>query len=433
MNILLVTTCYPPINVSGSIRALYYANYMLELGHNVSVLTVDVPSDMSNYDETLFNKISKGIDVTRCDMGFLYKKFYAKKSSDEKVSFVKSEKNTSDSATRLKKLIKDNVAIPDSYYMWSKNAVRKGKEIIVKKNIDYVLSMHETPSSHLVAYRLKKNFPQLKWVAYWSDPWVTDPNRQDYSVFRKYIEGRLEKKVVETADKHLFTTENTQKEYINNYKLKAEDTDIVYRGFDPKMYKLNESDKKPKYIDNDKLNIIHAGEIFTKLRDINPFIESIAYLQEHHKDIYKKINVIFLGGIDNFERVSSKINKLDCIQILPRTGFEEAIKYINYSQLLLLFGNRGSNQIPGKAYDYLGANKCILTILGDANDPVRAMMNHAKSGPILLNKEEEITKTLLNLYAIYQSDKNLSEILSKSNSKFEWKNVVEDLLKKISG
>ena len=38
------------------------------------------------------------------------------------------------------------------------------------------------------------------------------------------------------------------------------------------------------------------------------------------------------------------------------------------SQVLLLFGNKNSKQIPAKVYDYFGAEGLIFVILGDENE-----------------------------------------------------------------
>ena len=49
---------------------------------------------------------------------------------------------------------------------------------------------------------------------------------------------------------------------------------------------------KPEHINKDKINFIYAGEIFSKLRDINPFIEALKNIKEKIKKVYNKLNVI---------------------------------------------------------------------------------------------------------------------------------------------
>ncbi|MCU9816211.1 hypothetical protein [Paraclostridium sp. AKS73] len=72
--------------------------------------------------------------------------------------------------------------------VWKNSASKLGIDIIKSDKIDLIFSMHETPSSHLVAYNLKQKFQNVRWVAYWSDPWTFDPNRSEIPYIRKQIE-----------------------------------------------------------------------------------------------------------------------------------------------------------------------------------------------------------------------------------------------------
>lgn len=430
INILFVTTCYPPVNVSGSIRALYYTNYLVKLGHNVSVLTIDFPEQFSSYDETLAQRIDGRVSVYREGLGNIYNKLYKRKSEISKQSINTKESTKKSLKQKVRNCIKENMAIPDSYMIWRKKAYKKGIDIIKTKDIDIIFSMHETPSSHLVAYDLKKKFKDIRWIAYWSDPWTFDPIRSEYPILRKKIEKSMERKVVKLADKNLFTTNECKNLYINKFGLKQEDTDIVYRGYDENLYnnvlKLN----KPDEIKLEKINIIHAGEIFTKLRDINPLIKAIRNIKSDNYELYKKLNIILLGGIDDIN-IIDRIDDLEVITILPRKSFDEALRYIYYSDVLLLFGNKNSNQMPGKVYDYLGTDKVIFTILGDAYDPLNAFMNEVDRGPICENTDLNIKNEIIQL--IYKFDKNQVNIEWKNKSdKFEWGNVVNDLVYKIN-
>ena len=49
------------------------------------------------------------------------------------------------------------------------------------------------------------------------------------------------------------------------------------------------------------------------------------------------------------------------------------------SEVLLLFGNKNSKQIPAKIYEYFGAEGKILIIYGDEKDPIRKLTeNHER-------------------------------------------------------
>lgn len=430
INILIITTCYPPVNVSGSIRSLYYANYMARLGHKVSVLTVDFPDQFSNYDKSLENRIDESIKVYRCGLGALYSKFYQKKEENNDKTVQINKKRKENIKSKVRRKIKNYMAIPDSYMVWRNKASNLGRDIIENDNIDLIFSMHETPSSHLVAYDLKRKFKNIRWVAYWSDPWTFDPNRSEYPYIRKQIEKIMEKKVIKLADKHLFTTKQCMKLYMEKFIIDKNNVDIVYRGYDNNLYKYINCSDMPKEINKEKLNILHAGEIFTKLRDINPLIQAVRDIKNNNIELYKKLNIILLGGIDNISNVEN-FDDLDVINLLPRKSFDEALKYMHFSDLLLLFGNKNSNQMPGKVYDYLGTNKIILTVLGDEKDPLNFFMNKLNRGPICMNSNNEIEKIIIECYENIHTKKT-AEKWDTESLEFEWSNVVKDLINKIS-
>lgn len=420
MNILIITTGYPPINVSGSIRALYYSNYLAELGNEVHVLTTNIPDDFSNYDSTLVEKISSKVKVHRADMGVIFNKLYSKKSE------IITNKNSKKSGVQvLKAHIKEWIAIPDSYLGWRKNAIELGENLIKEHNIDIVLSMHESPSSHLVAAKLKNIHPNVRMIGYWSDPWSFDPNRDTYNKIRKKIEFDMEKKVISSFDKYLFTTEETKNLYIDKFKIESDKTDIVYRGYDKGLF--DKTNEIPIEIDKNKINITHAGEIFTNLRDINPFIDALYNIKFNNKELYEKLNIILLGGVDDFSKIRS-IEELKCIKIIPRKPFKEAINYINNSDALLIWGNKNSCQLPGKAYDYLGAKSPIIAILGDETDPLGEFMTQVNKGIIINNNEKNIISELTNIESVINN-----ENWTLPNDRFEWRNVVSDLLEKLRG
>ena len=48
--------------------------------------------------------------------------------------------------------------------------------------------MHEPPSSHLCAYRIKKRYKNVPWITYWSDPWLKDSTREKPFIIKRIIE-----------------------------------------------------------------------------------------------------------------------------------------------------------------------------------------------------------------------------------------------------
>ena len=214
---ILFIACYSPfINNSAAIETLQYLNKLSEMkGNEVHLLTVDFPKDSIYYDEALSKMINKEVKVHLIEGGKFFNKLVPRKpkESNEKVP------ETSGNVKKMKLLrsIKNAVVIPDMYYHWSKTDGEFGIELMKKEKFDVIFSMHEPPSSHLCALKIKKEFKNVPWITYWSDPWLKDSTRENSNIVKKTIEINMEKNIVKSADKFIFVTEDNRQDYIKSY------------------------------------------------------------------------------------------------------------------------------------------------------------------------------------------------------------------------
>ena len=356
----------------------------------------------------------------------MYSRTYSKKGEPGD-----GERAGSRSKARIKGVLKKYMAVPDSFVFWQKNAVERASELIEAGEYDVIFSMHELPSSHMAAYRIKKRFPQIRWVAYWSDPWtVQSSERKDHPLLRKFYEKGIERNVVREADACLFTSEQTRNVYVDAFGVDRDKTSIVYRGYDGAYYENIKETGPPEGIVPGKINIVHTGAIYTQLRDVDPFIDAIRLIKSSRLEVYEKLNVVLVGDIDNIENIQ-RFDDLDIISIKKRVPFEEALRYMVFSSVNLLWGNKASSQIPGKVYEYMGAASCILTILGDELDPLLDMMSGADKGPVVRNNSADIQKAITDIVSLLETGIMPDAWMSRSE-KYEWSNVVLDLEGKIA-
>lgn len=387
---ILVVACYGPlINNSAAIESLTYLNGLVELNHEVDLLTVDFNEDSIYYDEKIFKLLNKKVKVHKIKGGFLFNKSIPKKNKSK-------EKKRGFKIFHLIKYLKNKIMIPDAYYIWSINAYRYYKKNLKEINFEKILSMHEPPSSHLAALRINKK-SKLPWIAYFSDPWILDSSRESMGIFRSYIEKKLERKVIKFADKYIFVTESNKLDFESRYKIDKEKTIILTRSYDKKLYdeikkevNTNINEKKEKIVIN------YTGEIFSKLRDVKPFIKALEDIKDRDKFFFERLEVNFYGNIDSNE-IIELIEKSKVINLHSRINFRDALKKIINSDILLLFGNKGSKQIPAKLYDYLGANSAILVILGDEKDSLKDSCEKINKCFIAKNNLLDIKETIYNI------------------------------------
>ena len=425
---ILFIACYSPlINNSAAIETLQYLNKLSEINNNeVHLLTVNFPKNSIYYDEALRSMMDHNIKIHAVDGGIVFKKLMPKNidNSNEKSSNLLL-KNKSGNAKKILRRIKNAIVIPDMYYGWAIKAGKYGIDLIGKEKFDVIFSMHEPPSSHLCAYYIKKQYTNIPWITYWSDPWLKDSTREKSFVLKKIFEKKMERDIVSLADKFIFVTDANRNEYLKDYKSLRDGhkkTFILNRGFDAKLYDKLFREEMPKLIKKDKINMIYTGEIFSKLRDIKPFIKAIEEIKEEDTDAYSLINVLFFGNIDDIEG-KKKLENLEVAKVSPRIPFDEALKYMLNGEVLLLFGNKNSKQIPAKIYDYFGAKGRIFVIYGDENDPIKRVVQDNKKCIVTENNTEGIKE---KIYKLIEMHKN-KEIDCAPDFNYEWNSIVERL------
>lgn len=425
---LLFIACYSPlINNSAAIETLQYLNKLSDIdGNEIHLLTVNFPKNSVYYDETLLSMMNKKIKLHVVEGGAIFNRLMPKKKNNSNnVSNNKKHENIK----KILRKIKNAIVIPDMYYGWAKNAAKYGVQLIKDTNIDIIFSMHEPPSSHLCAYYIKKKYKDIPWVTYWSDPWIKDSTREKSFVLKKIIEKKMEKNIIYYADKYIFVTEDNRTEYLNDYKkLNNDNTFIVNRGFDSKLYQELSKEKSPQFVDKNKINIIYTGEIFSKLRNIRPFIEAVEKIKEENYLKYRKLNILFFGNIDDLEG-RKKLEQLEVVRVSPRIPFNEALKYMLNGNILLLFGNKNSKQIPAKIYDYFGAQGRIFVIYGDENDPIEKITKNNNKCICTYNSSENIKNNIYNMIEMYEKNK----LSCDPDYNYEWSSVVNKLNKILEG
>ncbi|WP_449389591.1 glycosyltransferase [Clostridium sp. ETTB3] len=386
---ILFIACYSPlINNSASIETLQYLNNLAKIDENeVHLLTVNFPKNSIYYDEYILSMLNEKVKMHIISGGKIFEKIMPKKPSN-KAAVNSSQNNKSFIKSMLKKG-KSIIAVPDMYFNWAKAASKYGIELMKKEKFDVMFSMHEPPSSHICAMKIKEEFKDLPWVTYWSDPWLKDSTRENISPVRRKYEQSFERKVVNLSDRFIFVTNANRDDYVNSYNIPIEKTFIVTRGYDEKQYKEIKEKSNPKLIEKEKINFVYAGEIFSKLRNVNPFIDALNVIKNENIDLYNKLNIMFFGNIDSDE-VKNKLNVIDKVSVSPRIPYDEALGYMLNSQVLLLFGNKNSKQIPAKVYDYFGAEGLIFVILGDENDPIKDVVKNKEKCIVVNNNVDEI-------------------------------------------
>ncbi|MCI9070569.1 glycosyltransferase [Clostridium sp.] len=423
---ILFIACYSPlINNSASIETLQYLNNLAKIyGNEVHLLTVNFPKNSIYYDEYILSMLDKNVKMHIISGGKIFEKIMPKKSS--KIEIKDSIKNNKNFVKNLLKKGKSIIAVPDMYFNWARSASKYGIELHEKEKFDVMFSMHEPPSSHICALKIKERFNDLPWVTYWSDPWLKDSTRDNISIARRKFEESFERRIVKLSDRFIFVTKANRDDYVNSYNIPIKKTFIVTRGYDENQYNEIKRTSNPKLINKNKINFVYAGEIFSKLRDVNPFIEALDNIKKNDIELYNKLNILFFGNIDDIN-IKNKLINVENVNVSPRIPYDEALGYMLNSEVLILFGNKNSKQIPAKIYDYFGADGLIFIILGDENDPIKDVIENKKKCIVVNNNSCEIINGIKELVSMVENKKKYGPI-----EEYKWQYIskrLNDILK----
>jgi glycosyltransferase involved in cell wall biosynthesis len=250
---------------------------------------------------------------------------------------------------------------PDELGAWVIAAERSVQEYLSTGAFipDRLITFGEPMSDHLLGLRLKRML-SIPWVAHFSDPWADNPFRHQFSLAR-FSNARLERKVIEMADKIIFTSSETRdlvmKKYPKDWSIK---TYVLPHSYDKSLYpvSLNRS--------NSGIVVRYIGS-FYKHRNPYSLFDAILEIFKSNPNILKDVTFEIVGGIPKrmLKHASYKALPVGFVKVVPTVGYRDSLKLMKQSDLLLVIdaGSDISVFLPSKLVDYLGAGVPILGIV----------------------------------------------------------------------
>ncbi|MFZ5945153.1 MAG: hypothetical protein ACOYVD_13705 [Bacillota bacterium] len=395
MHVLLISYFFPPLLAPEAMQAERAVNainkYFPQLNHNLSILTVKPISSYGKKDKNI------GIDNYYRYEAFSIEYLY----------------------TPLYLLNKESRYFPDTRKGWIGPAIRKGKDIInnLLKNKEKIIiwSRAQPYSSHLVALALKREFPDIPWVASFSDPWSSNP----YAIMYSSINLQWEKKVLDNATILTCVTERMKNQFIKSYP-STEDRWRVLSHIYPEDQQECIEDATPG-----PLTITYTGN-FYGIRTPEPLFKALAYATAIQNDLKGKIEIRLVGELPpKWKNNISKYNLEGLIIHTEPVPQGEALKYIKFSDMLLLIDAdiQGSVFLPSKLVDYLAAKKPIISITPNEGVSWDILSKHGHF--CFTHKDIELLgKFFINLVKEYPKYKNRK--FSRPNE-FEPEEVAKNL------
>ncbi|WRP06317.1 glycosyltransferase [Rossellomorea aquimaris] len=420
-NILFITYHFPPMNGSTSTMNFQIVKNLSEK-FRVFVLTVNVSE--GEVGNTLLKRLNNNVSIYRSDLGFLHKHYYKKSKEAEKTynaeSKIRVHKRLMKRVKKIAHNTKERMLLPDPVIDWYPVAIKKIKNIIDDINPDYIISSASPYTSHLIGHNISRVY-NIPHILYYGDPWVYEQSRKR-GFFRFHLEKRIEKKILKHAIKVYVVTETTRKLYIDKYPIEPSKVDITRSGFDPEDYSYSESHY------NEKLTMIYGGALNPIHRNPLPFFEAISTLKD---DVKNEIHFkLYTNEVEKYNKLIRERGLETVIEVKPIIAYENFIKELVVSDLLILFGNSSSLQIPGKVYDYIGSLTKILLINNTSeyiNDPTYKLLNSYEENFYSINESNEIKNVLYDIHNRWRK-KGLGKNNYKNVEHFTWSRSLTKLI-----
>jgi len=281
---------------------------------------------------------------------------------------------------------------PDRFQLFNKNIVQKAIEIDIEK-YDVVISWSQWHSIHLAALKLKKIFPEIRWLAHFSDPWADNPFLAKYLIY-KPLQIPLERKILKSCDAVNFTTKLSRDLILKKYNYE------IYN----KSFITNHSYERNLFLEeeksSDKFTISYFGNFYNDRNPIS-FFRAIEAIHFKDNNFLKDIKFRFIGrwiGKENWQIERYKIPK-EVIEIVQPVNYSSSLAMMKTSDLLLIIdGNfKSSVFFPSKLVDYMGAKKPILAITppGSCHDIVSQIGGYVISNKSLSKDPMALARAIL--------------------------------------
>ncbi len=399
---LIITYYWPPAGGPGVQRWLKFVKYLSEF--DVSP-TVYIPKNPSYpvLDLSLMEEVPKEVTIVSQPIKEPYKlaSFLSPKHANTISSGVIPKEKKQTFIHRLMLYVRGNYFIPDARKAWVNPSVSFLSDYIQKEHIQTVITTGPPHSLHLIGMALKEKH-KVKWIADFRDPWTTIGYHKRLKLTKSSAlkHQEMEKKVLETADCIIVTSENTKKEFISKTN---QSVVVITNGYD--------SEHLPKVIKDEKFTLSHIGSLLSERNPINLWTILNELIRED-AEFESSFQLKLIGVVSNDVLKAIYANNLkNYVNIFGYVNHEEALMQQRQSQLLLLAEIDSEDTkaiIPGKLFEYMVSETPIIAIGPEESDVERIIASTNTGYYFYYNDHDNLKLQILKYFDLYKQNALIS-------------------------
>lgn len=336
MKILFITGQSVNSNTSVTLMNLGYIKGLVELGHQVEIVTSEIPNNHISYDESIYD--IKNIEIKSLPISKVYNNLSSKNTSNE-MKIVSKFK-------RFLRRIYYSVSIYDTQKKWVDNAE---KVELNCQSYDYIISSSDPKHSHLFAEKLisKGQVRYKKWIQIWGDPWALDITLKGKYLVKKIKQE--EERLISIADKVFYVSPMTVEAQKNKYKKYSDKISLLPIAYF-NTYEQESSIGKKNF---SEVRFGYYGDYNSNIRELRPFYNTAVELN---------LNTNINGNSD------LELGSINNVKVGPRVNLIKLKELEDSTDIFVHLSNNRGTQIPAKVFYYAASYKPILFILdGEKN------------------------------------------------------------------
>jgi len=375
---LIISFYFPPANTPATVHADWFFSFVPEHGVATSAIASSVYFPMKVDREAPSDDIIR-VPITRTE-GF-WRRLY-----------------------REELRIQGKCGVWEPGFLWSELAFRAASRRHRRERFTAMVSVSPPVTSHWAAYRLKRRFPYLKWIADFQDPLLGNPFRLGGPTVRS-LERRLERAIFVNADCVSANTDTVQAMWQERYPELRDKFIVSWGGYDPR-----ETIAARPLPERCKPVISHVGVMYQQ-RVPNLLFDSLGRLRKRGKLGDSDLVVELVGsgdltGVNNREQfewlqtegiVSVRSDHISRAKALATSA--EA----DYLLLLDLSGTHHTKlQVPSKLFDYVRIGRPILAFTPH-DSPTERILTRSGAPCVVIHSEappEEVDAGILRLLTL---------------------------------
>lgn len=408
--VLMVAPYFIPRRRVGALRPFKFAIHLRKFGYTPVILTLGNPDSKKTAKE---KDLLSGIKIIEIDSPFdrTTPKNMSSGKSRTKNSFSQSMMNWIDKQTPIDTWIY-------LFHVKYHSFFSEIKEI----KPDIIWATGDPWSGLWLGEKIAKDLNK-PFVADFRDPWtLTKIGLRERSEFSSDRDQETEKRIVNFADKLIFTSNQTRNKYCQYYPDISAKSVTIYNSYDNHLARSKTGKKWNFEPAKNKLNIIFFGR-FRRLSPAKPITDALIRVKSIHSEALTNIMIHSFGQPD-----SECFNHINAAGLCDNFMFHEPVVPEEMSQvlikadlLLLSTSVEREDIIPAKLWDYLSVEKPVFSIV--PNPEVAEIIMRSKAG--IQVHPAEIAEIAEILISFAMAKKNNDSVLLTVEKDIPDRNIYE--------